>query len=104
MSGSLILGGEPQIDNYPANNAQTDDSPALDVLLNIKMAGSRNAATTELKDIMAISFPSKSIENAKVILYDLGKEKVIYEIPCTAADDGIERMYGRNVRIERVKG
>ena len=53
---------------------------------------------------MTISIPSKSTSNAKVLIYDLASEKVIYEIPYTAWHDGVDRIYGRIVRIDRLKG
>jgi hypothetical protein len=92
--GDLALG-----ESFTTENIY--DSPALDILLNLRLPGE---SVGNLRDLMTISIPSKSPGNAKVLIYDLVSEKVIYEIPYTAQDDKADRIYGRIVRIDRLKG
>jgi len=58
--------------------------------------------------LLAVSFPSIAASSSKVILYDLeeeGTSAILQEIPYEAAakDDGVERIYGRTVTLEKLR-
>ena len=61
-----------------------------------------------VKSLLAVSFPSIAASSSKVILYDLeeaGASAILEEIPydATPKDDGVERIYGRTVTLERLR-